>query len=162
MKRIISSPVGNILLQAEGGSLTALEFTKDKVSAIDVSPVLDLAETELSEYFAGKRREFSLKVSQQGTPFQEKVWAELSRIPYGTTISYGELARRIGNPKACRACGSANGKNHIAIIVPCHRVIHQDDSLGGFSGGPGIKNRLLELEGAKFKMNQPSNQMDQL
>ena len=151
MKRIISSPVGNILLQAEGGSLTALEFTKDKVSAIDVSPVLDLAETELSEYFAGKRREFSLKVSQQGTPFQEKVWAELSRIPYGTTISYGELARRIGNPKACRACGSANGKNHIAIIVPCHRVIHQDDSLGGFSGGPGIKNRLLELEGAKFK-----------
>lgn len=162
MKRIISSPVGNILLQAEGGSLTALEFTKDKVSAIDVSPVLDLAETELSEYFAGKRREFSLKVSQQGTPFQEKVWAELSRIPYGTTISYGELARRIGNPKACRACGSANGKNHIAIIVPCHRVIHQDDSLGGFSGGPGIKNRLLELEGAKFKMNQPSNQMDQM
>ncbi len=162
MKRIISSPVGNILLQAEGGSLTALEFTKDKVSAIDVSTVLDLAETELSEYFAGKRREFSLKVSQQGTPFQEKVWAELSRIPYGTTISYGELARRIGNPKACRACGSANGKNHIAIIVPCHRVIHQDDSLGGFSGGPGIKNRLLELEGAKFKMNQPSNQMDQM
>lgn len=162
MKRIISSPVGNILLQAEGGSLTALEFTKDKVSAIDVSTVLDLAETELSEYFAGKRREFSLKVSQQGTPFQEKVWAELSRIPYGTTISYGELARRIGNPKACRACGSANGKNHIAIIVPCHRVIHQDDSLGGFSGGPGIKNRLLELEGAKFKMNQPSNQMAQM
>jgi methylated-DNA-[protein]-cysteine S-methyltransferase len=162
MKRIISSPVGNILLQAEGGSLTALEFTKDKVSAIDVSTVLDLVETELSEYFAGKRREFSLKVSQQGTPFQEKVWAELSRIPYGTTISYGELARRIGNPKACRACGSANGKNHIAIIVPCHRVIHQDDSLGGFSGGPGIKNRLLELEGAKFKMNQPSNQMDQM
>ena len=100
----------------------------------------------LERYFAGELREFALPLAPEGTPFQLRVWAELCRIPYGSTISYAELARRIGEPKAVRAVGAANGANPIAIVVPCHRVIAADGSLGGYGGGLALKARLLAME----------------
>jgi len=106
--------------------------------------------TQLDGYFNGSLRKFSLiqgiDFKLKGTPFQEKVWQELLNIPYGETISYGELAIRIGNPRAFRAVGMANGKNPISIIVPCHRVIGKDGSLTGFGGGIDVKKQLLSLE----------------
>jgi methylated-DNA-[protein]-cysteine S-methyltransferase len=105
---------------------------------------------QLEAYFKGELKTFDLKLNLCGTSFQKKVWQELINIPYGETISYGELAKRIGNPRACRAVGLANGKNPVSIIVPCHRVIGKDGSLTGFGGGIGVKKRLLELE-RKYK-----------
>lgn len=104
------------------------------------------ARRELEEYFAGRRRDFSVPLDMDGTAFQRKVWKALSEIPYGEVRSYGQIARRVGNPKASRAVGSANGANPVAIIVPCHRVIAADGSLGGFGGGLPNKNYLLDLE----------------
>ena len=101
---------------------------------------------ELGEYFAGNRREFSVPLVLAGTGFQERVWRALQAVPYGTTISYGELARRAGAGGGVRAVGRANGENRIAIVVPCHRVIRSDGSLGGYSGGLDRKRRLLDLE----------------
>ena len=98
------------------------------------SPILKEAATQLEEYFAGERTEFDLRMELDGTPFQKDVWAELTRIPYGETISYGELARRVGRPKGPRAVGQANGRNPIAIIVPCHRVL-ASNGIGGYGGG---------------------------
>lgn len=103
---------------------------------------------ELEEYFAGTRRKFTVPFVLRGTPFQRRVWEELCRIPYGKTISYAELARRIGNPKAVRAVGLANGANPIAIIVPCHRVIGANGTLTGYGGGLNTKRFLLDLERA--------------
>jgi methylated-DNA-[protein]-cysteine S-methyltransferase len=108
------------------------------------------AETQLAEYFRGERKRFDLALAPEGTAFQHRVWAELLRIPYGETISYLELARRVGNPKSSRAVGGANGSNPIWLIVPCHRVIGSNGTLTGYAGGVGIKQALLELEGAKF------------
>ena len=110
------------------------------------SPVLKEAATQLEEYFAGERTDFDLRMELDGTPFQKEVWAELSRIPYGETISYGELARRVGRPKGPRAVGQANGRNPIAIIVPCHRVL-ASNGIGGYGGGLTVKRSLLALEG---------------
>jgi methylated-DNA-[protein]-cysteine S-methyltransferase len=101
---------------------------------------------QLDEYFAGARREFDLDVVFAGTPFQQEVWRELQRIPFGVTISYRELAERIGRPKAMRAVGQANGRNRIPVVVPCHRVIGASGELTGFGGGLDIKRRLLEVE----------------
>lgn len=101
---------------------------------------------QLREYFAGKRTEFDLPLAPEGTAFQKSVWRRLQEIPYGETISYGELARRVGNPKASRAVGSANGKNKLPIVIPCHRVIAGDNTLGGFGGGLPMKEKLLGLE----------------
>ncbi len=103
---------------------------------------------ELAEYFAGRRRDFTLALDPAGTPFQREVWGELARIPYGATVSYGELARRVGRPAASRAVGAANGANPIPIILPCHRVIGSNGSLTGYGGGLPIKRALLSLEGA--------------
>jgi methylated-DNA-[protein]-cysteine S-methyltransferase len=108
--------------------------------------ILAQADRQFREYFAGDRREFDLPFDVEGTAFQKSVWHQLSRIPYGQTCSYKDIAKRIGNPGAVRAVGSANGKNPLAIIVPCHRVIAADGSLGGYSGGLGYKKRLLALE----------------
>lgn len=108
--------------------------------------ILDATIRQLREYFAGRRRQFDLPLAPTGTEFQLRVWQELRRIPYGETISYGELARRVGNPRASRAVGLANGANPIAIIVPCHRVVGADGRLTGFGGGLRRKATLLELE----------------
>ena len=101
---------------------------------------------QLRDYFAGRRTGFDLPLAPEGTPFQRAVWRQLQDIPYGATISYGELARRVGNPKASRAVGSANGANPIPIVIPCHRVIAADGKLGGFGGGLPVKRALLALE----------------
>lgn len=148
---IIASPLGSLHLAATDEGLAFLDFTDDPVSDQPIThPILQQASQELSEYFAGQRTEFTVKVVQPGTPFQQRVWSELARIPYGTTISYGELARRVGNPKASRAVGSANGKNHVGIIIPCHRVITASHQLGGYASGPEHKAFLLDLEGASY------------
>jgi methylated-DNA-[protein]-cysteine S-methyltransferase len=119
-------------------------------SAFDPAACAD-ARRQLAEYFDGRRRHFDLRLAPEGTPFQTRVWAELCRIPFGTTISYRELAARIGQPAAVRAVGLANGRNPIAIVVPCHRVIGADGSLTGYGGGLDRKRYLLGLEqGALF------------
>lgn len=110
----------------------------------------DRAISELEEYFAGKRMEFTIPMLFTGTEFQHRVWTELMRIPYGITISYGELARRIGNPNAVRAVASANATNPLSILVPCHRVIGHDNRLTGYGGGLEIKQMLLTLEAERM------------
>lgn len=100
------------------------------------------------DYLSGRRRELDLPLDLRGTPFQKRVWAELCKVPFGETITYAALAKRAGHPRAVRACGSANGANPIPLIVPCHRVIASDGTLGGFGGGLPLKRRLLDLEGS--------------
>ncbi len=148
------SPIGPLTLVARGGHLTRL-IMEDQTHATalpsgsrrDDATFADVCR-QLDEYFAGARTAFDVAVRLEGTEFQRAVWAQLSAIPYGSTISYGELARRVGSPKAARAVGSANGRNPIAVIVPCHRVIAGDGSLGGYGGGIARKTALLHLEGA--------------
>jgi methylated-DNA-[protein]-cysteine S-methyltransferase len=108
--------------------------------------IIELARQELEEYFQGNRREFSVPISLAGTPFQVRAWEALRSIPFGTTISYQTQASALGLPGAVRATGTANGRNPIAIIVPCHRVVRSDGTLGGYAGGLEFKNRLLRLE----------------
>lgn len=110
------------------------------------SPVIEEAERQLDEYFDGKRKEFNIQLLFAGTEFQKKVWTELLKIPYGDTVSYAELAKRIGMQKACRAVANANGANSISVFVPCHRVIGSDGSLTGYGGGLDTKLALLQLE----------------
>ncbi|MBV6430956.1 MAG: Methylated-DNA--protein-cysteine methyltransferase [Bryobacteraceae bacterium] len=148
----MASPAGRLLLAGTGDALRMLSFTmgpKAREAAADWvrdEGPFERVKAELGEYFSGERREFSVNLAPAGTDFQLRVWSALREIPYGTTISYGELARRIGNPKGSRAVGLANGANPIAIIVPCHRVIGSTGKLTGFGGGLDIKQRLLDLE----------------
>ena len=137
--------------------LAALEFAGDgSVSMLSddalpnqLKPLIEAVRRELSAYFAGVPTDFAaLTLDPRGTPFQLRVWQELRRIPWGQTISYGELAHRVGNPKASRAVGQANGRNPIPLIIPCHRVIAADGSLGGYSSGLDRKRWLLRHEGA--------------
>ncbi|HEX4985551.1 MAG TPA: methylated-DNA--[protein]-cysteine S-methyltransferase [Burkholderiales bacterium] len=148
------SPVGPLLLMSDGESLTGLHTENDKykpriragwIEDAGARP-FDRVRRELDEYFAGKRREFSLPLKPEGTDFQRRVWEQLCGIPFGETISYGELARRVGNPNASRAVGMANSRNPISIVVPCHRVIGADNSLTGYAGGLERKRALLEHE----------------
>ena len=144
------TPVGPLLLVAEDGGLTALHFGAGPGPGErdDTDPVLVATATQLREYFAGDRKEFDLPLAPRGTEFQRAVWQRLCEIPYGTTVTYGELARRVGNPAASRAVGLANGRNPIAIVVPCHRVIGSNGKLIGFAGGVDTKRTLLGLESA--------------
>ncbi len=156
---IVASPCGPLTLVAEDGALRGLYMTEqrhrpDETTFGEPDPGAEIfvhAETELKEYFAGRRRAFDVPLAFAGTPFQQRVWAELRKIPYGTTISYGELADRLGSPGASRAVGLANGKNPIGIIVPCHRVVGANGSLTGYGGGLERKRYLLDFEqGALF------------
>jgi len=146
------SPIGKLLLIGNEGLLEELHFP-NSLEQIQIPEDWQDDETcflnvlqQLTEYFAGNRQEFDLKIAPKGTAFQKGVWQELQRIPFGQTASYGEIARRVGNSKASRAVGMANGKNPIPIIVPCHRVIGKDGSLTGFGGGLDVKRQLLKLE----------------
>ncbi len=150
----VKSPLGELLLVSDGVSLTHLAMEKQSHGpkiASDwqknvVFPLFTQAERQLAEYFAGRRRTFDLPLHAEGTPFQKKVWAALLTINYGETISYGELARRIGQPKAARAVGLANGRNPLSIFIPCHRVVGKSGSLTGYGGGIDRKKKLLDLE----------------
>jgi methylated-DNA-[protein]-cysteine S-methyltransferase len=151
--RVDDSPVGPLLLAGTTDALHVLSFGAgsrpraiDASWAPDTTNVLTGVRRELDEYFAGRLKQFRTPVAFHGTPFQNAVWQELRRIPYGKTVSYLDLAKRLDHPKAVRAVGMANGANPIAIIVPCHRVIGSNGSLTGFGGGLPTKRALLELE----------------
>ena len=148
----IDSPIGELLLLGDGSALHGLYMQEaPKPMALepewraDPGAFADVRR-QLAEYFGGDRTAFDLPLAVAGTPFQREVWQGLRDIRYGETVSYGELARRIGRPSAVRAVGLANGRNPIAVIVPCHRVIGSDGSLTGYGGGLEAKRRLLELE----------------
>ena len=148
-----ASPIGDLLIEAKGDRLSGLHMlrgTSDPRLAAAGDDArdafMDGVREQLEAYFCGRSRGFEVPLLQDGTPFQRKVWAELSKVPYGETISYAELARRVGSPGASRAVGGANGRNPIAIVVPCHRVIAADGRLGGFGGGCDRKLWLLQHE----------------
>jgi len=138
--------IGNLLLVSDGDSLIEIRFDNEgNITNSDI-PILVETEKQLKQYFAGERRTFDIPLKPIGTNFQLSVWNELKIIPYGETISYQQLAERVGDKKKSRAVGNANGKNPIPIIIPCHRVIRKSGDLGGFGGGIKIKRKLLELE----------------
>lgn len=150
----LDSPIGPLLLAGDGVALSRVGFPsgKGRVAPRDgwrrADEAFVTARTQLTAYFAGELRAFDLTLMPEGTPFQLSVWQALTSIPYGETISYGELALRLGRPSASRAVGAANGANPIPIIVPCHRVIGANGSLTGFGGGIETKRHLLALEAA--------------
>lgn len=151
----MDSPVGELRVIERAGALSAIEFTPWRPPVDgrplgergDDHPVLAATVAQLTEYFAGERTAFDLPVAPRGTVFQERVWEQLQRIPFGETISYGEIAARLGHTAAAsRAVGLANGRNPIPIVIPCHRVIGADGSLTGYAGGMQRKQVLLDLE----------------
>lgn len=149
-----ASPIGDLVLTSDGTALTGLgmEVSNHPLRPgpgwiRDDRPFGEVCR-QLDEYFAGERVKFDLMLAPAGTPFQQRVWQALLEIPFGETASYAEVARRIGSPRAVRAVGSANGRNPIAIVIPCHRVIASDGSLGGYGGGLDRKSFLLRLEGS--------------
>ena len=156
--RTIESPVGSLLLAADDAGLRFLLFSRGRAAAKPEPGwetdrgLLKEPVKQLNAYFAGKLRAFDLPLAPQGTPFQTGVWHALCDIPYGETTSYGQLAKRIGNPKAVRAVGLANGSNPIAIIIPCHRVIGSNGSLVGYGGGFPVKQALLALERGQSRL----------
>jgi methylated-DNA-[protein]-cysteine S-methyltransferase len=149
----VDSPVGTLLIACDDEAIRRIEFPHNGKPARPESGwqksrgglLLEAAE-QLSEYFGGRRTDFTVPLDPDGTEFQRSVWHQLRNIPYGQTISYGELAKRVGNPRASRAVGAANGCNPIPIMIPCHRVIGSDGKLTGFGGGLPTKKALLMLE----------------
>ena len=142
------SPLGTLLLVAEDGVIVrlALPGATPEPSWSRDDKGFGEAREQLADYFAGKRRDFDLPLAPRGTRFEMKVWDALRKIPYGETVSYGDIARAIGNPRGARAVGQANNRNPIAIVVPCHRVIASGGKIGGYGGGVPAKRKLLELE----------------
>lgn len=167
--KTMQSPVGELTLVGRGAGLAAILWENDKPTRVrlgDMTPDPDsvvLLETErqLNEYFAGKRRQFDLALDFTGTDFQKKVWAALLTIPFGETRSYSDIALQLGDIKAVRAVGAANGKNPISIVAPCHRVIGASGELTGFAGGLKAKELLLTLEGAHALHNKPGTGVSQ-
>ncbi len=158
---MLASPLGPLLAGTTDEGINLLEYTDRRMLETNLKalqrrfgcavvpgphPLLERLQAELNEYFEGRRREFALPLAARGTPFQEKVWRELRRIPYAQTIAYDELACRVGQPTAQRAVARANGMNCVAILIPCHRVIGKDGTLTGYGGGLWRKRLLLELE----------------
>ena len=152
--KFITSPIGGLKLVASDAGLAAILWEKENPKRVRLGELVEnpehrmllRAENELNEYFRGERKAFTVPLDMRGTHFQKQVWEALLGIPYGETRSYGHLANQLGNPKATRAVGAANGRNPIAIIVPCHRVIGFDGKLTGFAGGLDAKAHLLKLE----------------
>jgi len=143
----LNSPLGTLVIQGDESGLQRIEFMDEKIPQSENIPVaLEDAVFQLSDYFEGKRKTFDLKLNPQGTDFQKRVWLQLAEIPFGKTTSYLQMAKDLGDPKVIRAAASANGKNPIAIIIPCHRVIGSDNSMTGYAGGIWRKKWLLEHE----------------
>lgn len=149
---VVDSPVGPLTLVASDGVLAGLYMDEqrhrppEEVFGVPDPSGFEAVAAELEAYFAGELTEFTVPLAPDGTPFQRSVWAALREIPYGETVSYGQLADRIGRPKAVRAVGLANGRNPIGIVVPCHRVVGADGSLTGYGGGIERKRFLLDFE----------------
>ncbi|HWH42928.1 MAG TPA: methylated-DNA--[protein]-cysteine S-methyltransferase [Usitatibacter sp.] len=151
-----STPLGNAYVTLHGDALAGLYFEGARhAPAIasdwerdDGHPAAKACAQQLAEYFAGTRDSFDLPLAPRGTPFQQRVWAEIARVPFGATITYAQLAARAGAPEAMRAAGAATGRNPLTILVPCHRIVGSDGALTGYAGGLERKRRLLELEGA--------------
>lgn len=141
-----------MLLTAEGEELTGCRWAANTVAGENCNPTereketLETAVKQIEEYFEGKRKFFSIRIRLQGTPFRMKVWEELLKIPYGETITYKELAYRIGSPDACRAAANACGANRLPVIIPCHRVVASGGRSGGYTGPEGMKQYLLSIE----------------
>ena len=142
---VIDTPLGHLCIREEDGAICAIDFTTGELCP-PCTPLLAEADRQLTAYFDGTRQDFDLPIRMTGTDFQLRCWQALQTIPYGETISYGEQARRIGNPKAVRAVGGANHRNPISIVVPCHRVIGANGTLTGYGGGMDKKAWLLEHE----------------
>lgn len=155
----VETPIGTITLVARGRALTELWLPNAEVERpLGDSPVLRAAREQVLEYFAGERTVFDVPLELEGTNFQKRVWQELLAIRFGVTWSYGQLAARIGRPHASRAVGMANGRNPIAIIVPCHRVIGSDGKLTGYGGGLPAKQWLLEHERSRGSIDRPADE----
>ncbi len=150
-QKVIQSPLGPLTLTASEAALTGISFGGAEETTETASPVLEQAARELAEYFDGKRRTFTVPLAPEGTAFQKSVWDELRKIPYGETVSYGDIAARLGKPGAAVAVGQANSRNPIPIIIPCHRVIGTNGKLVGYTGGLHIKKALLAVEGIDYK-----------
>ena len=145
---VFDTPVGRMALEEEGGALTALYLPNSPMPpAGEETPLLARGKEELLAYLAGEGRTFDLPLAPKGTPFQQRVWSALADIPYGRTMTYGELARRVGCPRGSRAVGQANHRNPLPILLPCHRVVGANGTLTGYGGGLELKEWLLRLEG---------------
>lgn len=146
MFAVYNTKIGKLKIEYENDVLTGIAYTENEKEQGIRSELSDKTVLQLEEYFDGRRKEFDIPIKLRGTEFQKKVWNELLKIPYGATVSYKDIAIKIGNPKACRAVGMANHNNPILIIVPCHRVINENNKLGGYALGLDLKRKLLELE----------------
>ncbi|NND61624.1 MAG: methylated-DNA--[protein]-cysteine S-methyltransferase [Flavobacteriaceae bacterium] len=143
----MNTPIGNIEIKGNNFGISSIQFVEEAVSSSESVPdSLQNVMTQLREYFSNNRASFDIKLNPEGTDFQNKVWQELQQIPFGKTTSYQKMANRLGDPKVIRAAASANGKNPIAVVIPCHRVIGTDGSLTGYAGGLHRKKWLLEHE----------------
>ncbi|WP_087525490.1 methylated-DNA--[protein]-cysteine S-methyltransferase [Gilvibacter sp. SZ-19] len=143
----LDSPLGSLLLQGDADGIQKLSVVEDPQDpSAEIPAELQSAAQQIHEYFQGQRSSFDLKLNPQGTSFQKQVWTQLAEIPFGKTATYMDMAKRLGDPKSIRAAASANGKNPIMIIIPCHRVIGSDGSLTGYAGGLWRKKWLLEHE----------------
>lgn len=145
---IIDSPLGNLRIVASQDAIHSLTFTDLPISNKSDTDLLTSTSKQLDEFFSGVRKKFDLPLAPEGSDFQQRVWQALQEIPFGKTVTYGELSEKLGDPNAVRAVGTANGKNPIAIIIPCHRVIGSDQKLTGYAGGIERKRWLLQHEGA--------------
>jgi methylated-DNA-[protein]-cysteine S-methyltransferase len=151
---IAKTPIGELMLVAHGAALTGVYFAgcnhipaaRSRWTRFALDPILQEAEKQLEEYFAGKRRRFTLTLGLAGTEFQQRIWREIALIPYGETVSYSELAQRAGAPQAVRAAGTSTGRNPVSIIIPCHRVVGKKGGMCGFAGGLERKRYLLQHE----------------
>ena len=154
----MNTPAGTLLIQASMRGITKVDFINAEPTEVHPSEMTTRCKQQLREYFEGKRKSFDLALDQQGTTFQKSIWKKLTEIPFGQAVSYRDIADMVNNRKAVRAVGAANGKNPIAIIVPCHRVIGADRTLTGYAGGLERKAWLLEHEGIAFKRSREDHQ----
>ncbi|WP_286239347.1 methylated-DNA--[protein]-cysteine S-methyltransferase [Neptuniibacter halophilus] len=145
---IMNTALGSLLIKANDSAVTSIHFLRDDETLPELlgNPLIDQCISELGEYFSGRRVDFDIPLAPDGTHFQQSVWRALREIPYGKTCSYGEIARKLGKPRAARAIGMANNRNPIPIIIPCHRVLGSNGSLTGYAGGLENKSYLLNLE----------------
>ena len=145
-KSYYESSIGNLEIICENDKLISLKLTENPIQRTIETDFIKKIKCQLGEYFLGKRKIFDIKLNPEGTDFQKYVWKELLKIPYGQTMSYSDIAEKIGSKRAQRAVGSACNKNPVVIIIPCHRVISKNGKLGGFAYGNSVKQKLLEIE----------------